>query len=200
MEVTEQQWENNFLTEIFLLSPRKFFFCSHIFSPSPRRRTPFPVQSVWSLLYTEGQPSAPHKVALGWKALQVPPLQLRLPSQGCPHGTPEDSLWWVKAWDRPGVLLTAPVKETGTLAAPKSERSSHPGEKSHPMSRITKMWAGHRVSAAKKWLNSSHAHDPSPEELGFFPCTSWLFKSFCIRISFYKPPLSNPFCGTMNMN
>lgn len=60
--------------------------------PFTCRGKALPLQPVWCLLHSEGEPAAPYQAALWGEALQMSLLQLRLPPARCTHWPPPNTL------------------------------------------------------------------------------------------------------------
>lgn len=58
------------------------------------RRTSFPVQSVWSIIYPEREFTQTWQAAYWRETIQMPFVQLRLPKERCPERAPPHTLWW----------------------------------------------------------------------------------------------------------
>lgn len=58
------------------------------------RRTSFPVQSVWSIIYPEREFTQTRQAAYWRETIQMPFVQLRLPKERCPVRAPPHTLWW----------------------------------------------------------------------------------------------------------
>lgn len=81
--------------------------CTSSVSALVLRRTSLPVQPVRCFFHPEGQPAASHQAPFRGEALQVSPVQLRLPQEGRPHRPSAHPFGWVCSFTRTSVCTRA---------------------------------------------------------------------------------------------